>query len=64
MAKSIYCVMFVICLNLCIMYQLYGGSNLILMRSEVTGSKMKWDETGGYQFMRYRFNLNASMSGI
>ena len=60
MAKSIYCVMFVICLNLCIMYQ----SNLILMWSEVTGSKMKWDETGGYQFMRYRFNLNASMSGI
>ena len=46
------------------MYQSYGGSNFILMRGEVTESKMKWGETDGYQFMRYRFDLNASMSGI
>ena len=25
---------------------------------------MEWGETGGNQFMRHRFDLNASMSGI
>ena len=51
--------MFVICLNLFIMYQSYGGSKLNLMRGEVTGSKMKWGETGGYRHMKD--NINAEL---
>ena len=51
--------MFVISLNLFIMYQSYGGSKLNLMRCEVTGSKMKWGETGGYRYMKD--NINAEL---
>ena len=51
--------MFVISLNLFIMYQSYGGSKLNLMRGEVTGSKMKWGETGGYRHMKD--NINAEL---
>ena len=51
--------MFVICLNLFIMYQSYGESKLNLMRGEVTGSKMKWGETGGYRHMKD--NINAEL---
>ena len=52
--------MFVISLNLFIMYQSYGGSKLNLMRGEVTGSKTKWGETGGYRHMKDNIKYRAS----
>ena len=61
--------MFVIC-YVCNMFEFMYYVSVIwrveldLMRDEVTGSKMKWGETGGYQFVRYRFDSNAIMSGI